>query len=285
MRLKRGPLLMVSSCFFFAAMAATIRKLKIENENISCYTVSMVRFFIGNLVVLGAFATGVRKMQWTNWRWIVARGTSGGIAVILFFWAIGALGLAKGVLYSYTYPIFAAILAAPLLGERLSAAQWVSICMAVLGIAFLTGMTDLTFTVRDLGGLGVGLSSGIAVVCLTKCRETDTSTNIFWSQCLFGMAMAAWPMWTHWVCPTGRETAILVVIGLLAVGGQLTMTNAYKFTGATYGSLISLLTPILAALFAVQFFGERLSWRFCVGAALILIPCAHLSAKPVRRQG
>ena len=76
---------------------------------------------------------------------------------------------------------------------------------------------------------------------------------------------------------------MLLLIAFLAVGGQLTMTNAYKYTGATYGSLVSLLTPLISTAIAVLIFREELRLGFWFGTALILVPCAHLSLKPVRR--
>ncbi|MEW6355068.1 MAG: DMT family transporter [Planctomycetota bacterium] len=283
MHVKRGLLVMLLSSVFFAVMSALIRKLSLDSPHISPYTVAMVRFLVGNLCVLLAFLTGVRKMQWTNWRWIAIRGSTGGYAVIAYFWTIAALGLAKGALYSYTYPIFAALFAIPILGERLTAGHWLAVALAGLGIGVFTGAAELSLSPSEVIGLSVGVTSAMAVVALTKCRETDSSTNIFWSQCLFGLAMVLWPMWTHWVWPTQGEWMMLFLIASLSVVGQLTMTNAYKFTGATYGSLLGLLSPLLSTIIAVAAFNEELRLSFWLGAGLILLPCGYLSFRPIQR--
>jgi drug/metabolite transporter (DMT)-like permease len=135
----------------------------------------------------------------------------------------------------------------------------------------------------DVLALTAGVVGGFAVVSLTRCRETDSSSNIFWSQCLFGIVIAAWPTLRSWTWPTAGQWVMLVLISLLAAGGQLTMTYAYKFTGAAYGSLLSLLTPVLSAIIGLLYFQEHQTASFFAGAFLILLACGYLSLHPVSR--
>jgi drug/metabolite transporter (DMT)-like permease len=203
------------------------------------------------------------------------------VACLLYFWAIQNLGLAKASLLSYTYVVFGALFAVPMLGEPVQPRHWAAIGTAFAGIVLLTGVTDLSVTLGDLAGLASGLLSGLAVVCVTRCRATDSSANIFWSQSWFGLLIVAWPTSLRWQAPTPGQWAMLVAIGLFAAGGQLLMTYAYKFTGATNGSLYALLTPVLSTLLGVVCFGERLGVSAVAGAALILGACAWLSFNPV----
>jgi drug/metabolite transporter (DMT)-like permease len=154
----------------------------------------------------------------------------------------------------------------------------------LLGIEATPETQAITFSVKDMIGLSVGLLSAVAIVALTKCRRTDTAMNIFWSQCLFGLAFALWPTAHAWVRPTGGEVGMLLLIAFLSIAGQLAMTSAYKYTGATYGSLLGFFSVILTTIIALVVFGEELSSRFWIGAALILVPCVYLSVSPVRRR-
>ncbi|MBM4084244.1 MAG: DMT family transporter [Planctomycetes bacterium] len=274
---RKGVLIMLVSSFFFAAMAAMVRGL----PEVSSYTMATIRFLVGGLVMLAVFAVGLREMRWINWPWIVARGVSGGFAVVLFYWSIQNVGLAKGTLYSYTYSIFASLFAGPILHERIRPRHWAAIAVAMIGIALVVGVQRLTLERGDLAALACGVFSGFAVVCLTKSRRTDTSTNIFWSQCLFGLVIVAWPAATTWLWPTAGQWVFLVIIALLATAGQLTMTYAYKFTGASFGSLLSLVTPVLSSLVGILHFRERPTAGFFVGGLLILVACAYLSFNPV----
>jgi drug/metabolite transporter (DMT)-like permease len=148
-------------------------------------------------------------------------------------------------------------------------------------VVLLCDIKGLTFEPRDLVPLLSAICSAIAVICVTRCRATDSSTNIFWSQSLFGAAIAAWPTVTHWAPPSAAQWVWLGLIGLTAAAGQLAMTYAYKHTGASQGSLLSLLTPVLSAVIGVAYFREHFSGGFLIGSAMILGACAYMAVNPV----
>ncbi|MDH7570470.1 MAG: DMT family transporter, partial [Armatimonadota bacterium] len=223
--------MMLLSSVLFSLMSALIRAV----PEVNAYTMVMMRFVVGTVGVVFLFALGVDRMRWTNWTWIVARGVSGGLACVLSYWSIQHLGLAKALMLSYSYVAFAALFAVPILGERLLSRHWMAIGLAMAGVALLCGVQNLSVTLADTAALACGVTSGFAIVALTKSRETDSAANVFWSQSLFGIVVAAWPTYTNWVMPTAPQWGVLLAIGILAMGGQLAMTYAYKYTGAAYG--------------------------------------------------
>lgn len=270
---------MLLSCVFFAVMAAMIRGA----SQVGPYSMGMARFVVGTLVCVSMFVVGLDRPRWVNWQWVVARGVVGSIAVIIFFWSIQTIGLAKATVLNYTYVIWAPVLAVPMLGERLRSGQWVAVAVSMLGATLLFEVRGFMVSPAELLALLGGICSGFAVIAITRCRATDSSTNIFWSQSLFGIAAVAWPMATHWAPPTLGHIGIMIAVGLAASGGQLLMTYAYKHTGASQGSLISLVTPVLGGLIGVLYFQEAFELRFAVGAVLILAACAYLAINPVER--
>jgi drug/metabolite transporter (DMT)-like permease len=277
----KGVLMMLLSSVLFSIMSAMVKWLS-SDHHVSSYIMAVVRFTVGSVAMVAIFAAGLSEMRWNNWRWIVARGVSGGLAVVLFFWCIEHIGLGKAVLFSYTYVIFAALFAVPFLKERITAAHWVCIAVAMIGIVLLCDVKGFAIQANYLLAILCGLLSGFAVVCVTKCRSTDSSANILWSQCLFGLVIVAWPATTHWAAsPTLFEWVAMLVIALFATAGQLFMTYAYKYTGATHGSLLSLLSPVLGTAIGYLYFKEPLGPTFFVGAALILLACCYLSFNPV----
>lgn len=276
---RAGISMMLLSAVLFALMAAMVRGI----PDVNSYTMVMGRFVVGILVCIGLFVIRFDKPRWSNWFWILIRGIVGGLAVVIFYWSIQAVGLAKAMMLSYTYVTFAALLAVPILGERLKLSQWGAVAVAMAGAALLCGVQDATVDSKSLLALFGGLCSGIAVIAITRCRATDSSTNIFWSQSIFGLAIAAWPVATHWTTPTTGQWLLLLVVGLLAAAGQLTMTFAYKHTGATQGSLLGLLSPVLTAGIGVLYFREAYTPGFIVGSLLILGACTYMALNPVQK--
>ncbi len=275
----KGPLAMIASALFFSVMAALIR----ATPAVNAYMFSLGRFLLGILVCLGMFALRLDRPRWINWPWLLIRGIVGSLAVVVFYWCIPVIGLAKATVLNYTYVIWAAVLAVPFLGERLRLGQSLAVLTAMAGVALLFEVQHLGASRGELMALLAGLGSGIAVIAITRCRDTDSSTNIFWSQSLFGLLAIAWPVAQHWMPLTAAQMGIVIAVGLLAAAGQLLMTFAYKYTGATQGSLLSLVTPVLGGLVGAGIFREPLTWRFVLGTALILGACAYLAIYPVQR--
>ena len=67
----------------------------------------------------------------------------------------------------------------------------------------------------------------------------------------------------------------MLAVGLLAAVAQLQMTHAYKFIGATEGSLLSMLTPVLNVALGLFFFHEPVTTRSLVGCVIVLAGCAY----------
>lgn len=274
---QRGIIFMLASAVIFSLMAAMVRGVASVNP----LTMVAARFAIGILVCLAIFATGRDRPRWTAWPWLLGRGVVGGIAVILLYWSIQNVGLAKAQMLSYTYVVFAAIMAVPVLGERLRPMQWAAVLAAMVGAVILCDVQSLTFRPADWVALLSGFLSGVAVICVARCRATDTSTNIFWSQAVFGLAIVALPAGRAWVMPTGTEWLWLLLIGGFASAGQLSMTYAYKHTGASQGSLISLIAPVMSATIGVLYFREPYTGGFLIGSALIIGSCIYMALNPV----
>jgi drug/metabolite transporter (DMT)-like permease len=275
----RGTVMMLLSAVMFAVMSAVIRGL----PEVNAYILAMARFVIGTLVCIGLFAVGLDRPRWHNWRWVAGRGISGSIAVVLLYWGIQNIGLGKATLISYTYVVFGAIMAVPILGERLRPLQWGAVGVSMVGALLLMDLDGWRITVGDALVLLSAVLSGFAVVAIARCRETDSSTNIFWSQSLFGIGAVAWPVAQHWTPPHPSQFGLILAVGILAAAGQLAMTYAYKHTGATNGSLLSLLTPVLAGLIGVLHFSEPFTPAFASGALLILAACTYLALHPVQK--
>ena len=122
----RGIVFMVASSILFSLMAAMVRGVSVNS-----YTMVMARFIVGTIVCVAIFATGRDRPKWTAWPWLLGRNRRR-YAVVLLYWAIQHVGLAKAQMLSYTYVVFAAVMAVPVLGERLRATQWLAVAAAML---------------------------------------------------------------------------------------------------------------------------------------------------------
>jgi len=273
-----GLLSMFGSALCFSVTSTLIRFA----PNIDPFTSSLYRFAIGMALLGSAAMTKRIRLEFTNTSLLFSRGLFGGVAVFLFFWSINAIGLGKGTVLSYSYPLFAAVWGVILLGEKVSARLAGLILIAFCGVA-------LTFLGRDVGfgasGLGLyegiallgAMLSGLAIVIVRKLRETESSYAIFFSQCVIGFWLMVIPAN---LVPTAigiQSGFVLLGIGVSAAVGQLLMTSSYKVLSVSKGSAIALVTPVVNIVIGMAIFNEPISLLSGCGMFLVLAACTLIS--------
>ncbi len=247
-------------------------------RSVSTSVIASARFVVGIAVILGISLLRRTSITAVNRWWLVARGVIGATSVYFFFRGIMNLGLGKGTILNYTYPIFAALLAPLIIKERLSWDVIAAGLISFLGIWLVVSPGRFSsIGVEGMLALLGGVLSGIAVVAIKKLRETDSPFIIYLAQCVFGLLVVGWPTATSSFAFPGMEWVILLGIGLIATVAQLTMTWAYKHVPATEGSLLAFLTPVLNVLLGVLVFGEQMRASTLVGSALVLVCCGYIA--------
>lgn len=240
----------------------------------------------------GVHAALVKRLQVRRGADALALGGFALIGVTLFYGsltlAIEAGGISLAFILLYTAPAFVAVLAWPLLGERLTAAKGLLVALAIAGVALVAST-------------GAG-ASGVAV----------TPASLAWGLTA-GLSYASYYLFGKWVLRRYAPVTIYAVIlpigalglapfvrfapkdaatWLLLVGLALVSTYlAYLlyYTGlrtveASRAVLVATVEPVVAAALAAAVYGERLGPLGLAGAGLILIAAAAAAARP-RREG
>jgi drug/metabolite transporter (DMT)-like permease len=266
--------IMAASSVLFSAMSLLIPLTRSVNTSL----VASARFVTGIVVILGLALAGFTRIKPVNRWWLIVRGLIGATSVYFFYRGITMLGLGKGTVLNYTYPVFAALLAPLMLKEKLSWDVVAAVLVSFVGIALVVNPGRLNgMGVEELLALLGGVLSGIAVVAIKKLRETDTPYVIYLAQCVFGLLVVGWPTITSSFGFSGQIWLILLGVGALATAAQLAMTWAYKHVPATEGSLLGFLVPVLNVLLGVIVFGEKMRVSTVAGSLLVLICCGYVA--------
>lgn len=271
----RGVILMVLSSVAFCAMSAMIKII----PDIDSYKTTLFRFMIGMAVMGTAAQFGRIQLRFVNSPLLLLRGVCHGAGVFLFFLSISKIGLAKGTIISNSSPIFATVLSVIFLRDKIAWWQWLALTVAVFGLYLLflakgagTGYS-LTLGVYELLALGGALLSGLSAVVIKRLHATDSTYSIFFSQCVIGLWLMIVPA-NVVPCAIGYfGGAILLGVGILASIGQLLMTQGYRYTSVSVGSLLGLLLPVFNLFVGLVFFHEHLSELGLIGSALVLGAC------------
>lgn len=270
---SKGILLTLGSVIFFALMAVLVKAI----PNVSSYQTTFFRFAIG-VGIIGILALfGVIKLTFNDRKGLFYRGFVGGIAVYLFYLAILKLGVGKGSVYIYSYPIFATLFSMIMLKEKVEPIKFVIIAVSFAGLILLSvggGKGSLAgIGIWELIAIAGSVTTGLAVVFVKKLHDSDNSMAIFFSQCIVGFWLFLLPSGVTQAIGNLTEILLLVLVGIIATIGQLFMTEGYKHVNVATGSMLQSLVPVFNLLSGWLIFKEKFSTIEIIGAFIIVGSC------------
>ncbi len=268
---RRAVSLMLLSAASFTANVLLVRALGSMNSA-NIWLVSCTRFVVGLGLIAVVFRLEFQPGHlYRNFK-LVERGFVGGVGVYLTYLTVVKIGAGRAIFIGNSYVIWGALLAAWMLREKLRAAVLIGGVAALAGIGLLTNVFSSTGQpgVYDALAVVAALLSAYVVVTIRQLHGTEHSSTIFAAQCVYGLIICIVPAVLTYQPLSAAAWAIMIVAGVTAGTGQLTMTLAFRDLPVAEGSLIQMLVPLGIALGGYVFFGESFSTHEVVGAAMIL---------------
>ena len=282
---RRGVLLMLAASFLFAL---TMVFAKLLSHSMGSVEVTFWRNAIGLiillLIVLKKPITNKGGRPFT----LMFRGIIGTIALLTFFYTISATSLSNAIVYAKTEPIFTALLAFFLLGEKLTAKAVFAIFIGFLGVAILSG---LDFDYLHIMGILTGFLSALAYTSVRSLKAHYDARTVVLSFMFFGVLipcilMIASEFYTSqffafalnpFIMPQGNDWIWITLMGLAAAYGQLFMTRAYFYAKAGLISTVSYSVVLFASLFGIMLGDVMPTVMILTGAVLIVFSGILLS--------
>jgi len=199
------------------------------------------------------------------------RGVINIVAMLMFFTALSISPIAKVTALSFTAPIFMAILAVLLLGERFRIYRWLAILFGFLGMLIILRPG---FVAIDTGALLVTCSAAlwaVAMVLIKILSRTESSLTIVAYMGIFLGVFSIFPALWVWQ-PFGLQTlGWMAFIGFFGSIAQLSLSQALKETDPTALMPFDFLKLIWAAVIGAWFFAEVPDLYTWIGAAVIFL--------------
>lgn len=271
---RRGTLWMAVSLTCFTGNALLLKVLASVRHADPWMALSF-RAGLGLLITIVLFApAGTLKLRRSFQSWLLAsRGVLGALGTAAYYITIGPLGAGKATLIGNTWCVFAAIMAAFVLHERLGLVKVGGIVLALLGLALLTGMTPGTLAVfgkHEMIALTGAVLAAAVVVVIRQLTRTETSATIFASQCVYGLLLGIPIAFAHFTPLGWVDVALLCGAAVCASFGQLAMTEGFRFLSVAAGGAFQNLVPVIITLCSISLFAEPFSTPQAIGAVLVL---------------
>ncbi len=257
---------MLISAFAFSLMGLFVRLLR----HMPSIEIVMFRAGISLVISAGLLLHARKSLLGKNRRLLFLRGLFGFIALTAYFHSIHELPLAEAVPVQYTSPLFTALLAPLILGEKNKGREWSAGLTAFAGVLVIARPDTFSSTVPVLIGLCGAFCSGVAYNIVRKLgMEGEDPLTIVMYFPLVALILGSPFAVDAWRMPLGWEWAGLLAVGVSTQMGQVALTKGLRLERAARASVVNYLVIFLSTVYSIAL-GEELGIASFVGMALIL---------------
>ena len=258
---------MVLACVFFGAMHVGVRHV---TQSIHPFEAAFFRNLFGLLVLAPSFVTyGWRPLRTRRFGLHCVRAALNVVAMLSFFYALSITPVVLVQALAFTSPLFTAVLAVLILGERIRARRLTAILIGFAGTLLIIrpGVQPL-----ELGPVLVIASAavwGYVVILIKSLSRTDSALTITAYMVLLMSPMTLVCALFVWTWPSGDELAVLAGIGIAGTLAQMCMTQSLRLAETMVVMPFDFTKLVWGALFAWIVFGEWIDGWTLLGSLVI----------------
>lgn len=267
---KRGILYIVLAAFFFAAMNVFVK--------LSGNLPSVQKSFFRNLLA-AIFALGVLIKNKQDFRYqkkdlpmLLLRSVFGTLGILCNFYAVDHLLVSDASMLNKLSPFFVIIFSSLFLKEKANYIQKLSIIIAFIGSLFVIKPSfDFMSNINSLIGVCGALGAGIAYTCVRQLgKQGVNSAKIVFFFSSFSCVSVIPYIALNYVSMSLQQLLLLVGAGLMAAGGQFTITAAYTHAPGKDISIYDYTQILFAALLGFFVLGQIPDLYSIIGYTIII---------------
>ncbi len=262
-----ATLWMLGTLVSFMLMAIGGRELSGE---LSTFQILFFRSLVGVVVIsLLISRSGWQQLKTTAFPTHLVRNLAhfGGQAG--WFFGLAVIPLAEVFAIEFTTPLWTALLAVVLLGERLSGARVAAISFGLVGMLVILRPGAGVISVGALAVLAGAFGYAIAYITTRKLARQDTPLCILFYMTSTQLLVGLVPAMLDWKMPSAGAWLWLTLVGVTAMTAHYCVTRAMQLADATLVVPMDFLRLPLIALIGFLIYGEALEWLVLVGALLM----------------
>jgi drug/metabolite transporter (DMT)-like permease len=283
-----GILCLAVGVMIFSTQDAIIKALS------GHYAVTQAIFFrcIVALPMIFAFVhvdCGLGRLKSRNLGPMLLRGVILLGSYTSYYMALAALPMAEAIALFFTAPLIVTLLAAPMLGEPVTAKTWIAAAAGFIGTLVIVRPGTSLFEPAGLLSLIAASAYAIPMIQARKLGATEpatvmsfyTSATYLVGSGLFAALLQALHvtgaphpsidfLLRPWAWPTARDAFLMGLCGFIAAIAMTLITQAYKMAEARLVTVFEYTGMIWSPLWGFLFFAEVPRWTTFAGMALIV---------------
>jgi len=278
----RGIGWMLLATFFAAAMHASVRK--VTDDGLHPFEVAFFRNLFGLLALAPWFVrSGLAPLRTRRFGLYSLRAAINLCAMLAFFYALAVAPLTQVTALAFTAPVFATLLAIPILGEVVRFRRWAAITIAFAGTILIIRPGFESLGAGSALALVAALGWAAVVLIMRTLGRTESAVTITAYMSLLITPLALVPALFVWIWPTPEQFGWLVVIGIVGNLGQLCLSQALKEADTHVVMPMDFLRLIWIAIIAYVAFDEVPDLPTWAGGAVIFASGAYITYRERER--
>ncbi|MCS7021671.1 MAG: DMT family transporter [Gemmataceae bacterium] len=282
----RPYLLMLCSSFSFTVMAVLVHDIVQVSRICDWQTTALFRAgLVALFSLILAHLNGV-GLVWRPWRlWV--RSLAGSGSMVCTFYAFGTLPTADVITLTNTFPLWVALLAWPVYGQRPQRALLLAVGIGIAGVALVE---QPHFAQRNWGvvaALAAAMFTAVAMLGLHALKGVNPTAVVVHFSCVATLTCAVvflLNLQQHSFFRMSDTNAWIKLLGmgLAALVGQIFLTRAFVGGAPAAVAVVGLTQIVFALAFDVWLFGYTLNLLTICGTILVVAPTGWVLTHPPR---
>ncbi|MDR3376653.1 MAG: DMT family transporter [Ancalomicrobiaceae bacterium] len=200
------------------------------------------------------------------------------------FMALRTMQLADVMAINFAVPFLVAILAGPLLGERVYARQWIAIAFGFAGVLVVTRPGSAPIDAGLLWALGGMLCNAYYAVSTRQLSNVDSASSMLLISAGLATVLLAPTLPAIWVWPTTNMQWIAMgIMGIFATISHFFVIRAYTLAPAPVVAPFSYSQMIWTSLLGYIIFADVPGIYTLIGAAIVVASGLYLLVAETRQ--
>ncbi|MDC6448473.1 DMT family transporter, partial [Alphaproteobacteria bacterium] len=197
--------------------------------------------------------------------------------VVLYIFGIKYLLLSENIAIAHSAPIIAALLAVPILGEKIGIHRIFAIVIGFIGVLIIVKPGTDLFQLKSLLPIGSALFMASVYLTTRSLMNTESSTSIvfYYSFALLFTSLIFFP--SDFVIPDTFNLILALSLGIMGSMGHYFMSQAARHADVAVTSPFEYSSFIFVGLMGYFFFYEIPSQSVVLGGILIILSGVYVA--------
>ena len=264
----QGIAWMAGAALCFSVSISLVRYL---SDAMTTFEIVFLRQVFGLVFMLPWLArAGVGALKTTRLKLHGQRAGVGYAGMATAYYSVTLIPLADSVTLQFTLPLFTALIAMWLLGERVGFHRWAAIAAGFVGVLAIVRPGFAEFNIGMLLALAAAVFYGGTDTSARALASTDSTPVIMFYSFILQIPLAAVPALVTWTTPGWDVMPALLAFAITATGAQWCLTQSLSAAEASLVSPVLFLRLPFVAVIGYVFFAQTSDIWTWIGAAIII---------------